>query len=35
VARMEDGRDSYRVSVGRTEGKRSLGIPRRSWEDNI
>ena len=25
----------YRVLVGRPEGKRSLGRPRRSWEDNI
>jgi hypothetical protein len=25
----------YRVSVGKTEGKRPLGKPRRRWEDNI
>jgi hypothetical protein len=25
----------YRVLVGRPEGKRPLGRPRRSWEDNI
>jgi hypothetical protein len=25
----------YRVLVGRPEGKRSLGRPRRRWEDNI
>jgi len=25
----------YRVLVGRTEGKRPLGRPRRRWEDNI
>ena len=25
----------YRVLVGKTEGKRSLGRPRRRWEDNI
>jgi hypothetical protein len=35
VARMGDGRGIYRVSVGRTEGKKALGRPRRRWEDNI
>jgi hypothetical protein len=25
----------YRVSVGKSEGKRQLGRPRRRWEDNI
>ena len=25
----------YRVSVGKPEGKRQLGIPMRRWEDNI
>jgi hypothetical protein len=35
VARMGEGRDAYRVLVGRPEGKRLLGKPRRSWEDNI
>jgi hypothetical protein len=25
----------YRVLVGKSEGKRPLGIPRRRWEDNI
>jgi hypothetical protein len=29
------GRDVYRVLVGKPEGKRSLGKPRRRWEDNI
>jgi hypothetical protein len=29
------GRDVYRVLVGRSEGKRPLGRPRRRWEDNI
>jgi hypothetical protein len=28
-------RDRYRRSVGKPEGKRSLGRPRRKWEDNI
>ncbi|KAJ4434356.1 hypothetical protein ANN_22915 [Periplaneta americana] len=35
VARMGESRNSYRVSVGRPEGKRPLGRPRRRWEDNI
>jgi hypothetical protein len=35
VARMGDERCVYRVLVGRTEGKRPLGRPRRRWEDNI
>jgi hypothetical protein len=28
VARMGEGRDFYRILVGRTEGKRPLGRPR-------
>jgi hypothetical protein len=32
---MGDGRGVYTVLVGRPEGKRPLGRPRRSWEDNI
>jgi hypothetical protein len=35
VARMGEGRYFYRVLVGRPEGKRPLGRPRRRWEDNI
>jgi hypothetical protein len=35
VARMGEGRDAYRVLVGRPEGKRPLGRPRRRWEDSI
>jgi hypothetical protein len=35
VARMEEGRGVYRVLVGRPEGKRPVGKPRRRWEDNI
>jgi hypothetical protein len=30
-----EGRGVYRVLVGRPEGKRPLGRPRREWEDNI
>jgi hypothetical protein len=35
VARMGEDRGVHRVLVGKPEGKRSLGRPRRSWEDNI
>jgi len=35
VARMGEGRDVHRVLVGKPEGKRPLGRPRRIWEDNI
>jgi hypothetical protein len=35
VARMEEGTGVYRVLVGRPEGKRPLGRPRRRWENNI
>jgi len=32
---MGERRDVYRVLVGRPEGRRSLGRPRRRWEDII
>jgi hypothetical protein len=35
VARMGEERGVHRVLVGKTEGKRPLGRPRRRWEDNI
>ena len=35
VARMGEGRGAYRVLVGKPEGKRPLGRPRRRWVDNI
>ena len=35
VARMGEGRGVHRVLVGKLEGKRPLGRPRRRWEDNI
>jgi hypothetical protein len=35
VARMGERRGAYRVLVGKPEGKRPLGRPRRRWEDNI
>ena len=34
MARMGEGRGVYRVLVGKPEGKRPLGKPRRRWEDN-
>jgi hypothetical protein len=33
VARMGEGRGVHRVLVGKPEGKRPLGRPRRRWED--
>jgi hypothetical protein len=35
ITRMGERRDVYRVLVGKPEGKRPLGTPRRSWKDNI
>jgi len=35
VERVGEGRGVYRVLVGKLEGKRPLGRPRRRWEDNI
>ena len=35
VARMGERRGVYRDLVGKPEGRRPLGIPRRRWEDNI
>jgi hypothetical protein len=32
---MEEGRVVYRRLVGKPEGKRPLGRPKRRWEDNI
>ena len=32
---MGERRGIYRVLVGKPEGKRSLGRPRRRWKDNI
>ena len=34
VARMVEERGVYRVLVGKPEGKRPLGRPRRRWVDN-
>ena len=35
VAHMGEERGVHRVLVGKLEGKRPLGRPRRRWEDNI
>jgi len=35
VARMEEDRGVHRVLVGKPEGKRPLGRPRRRWEVNM
>jgi hypothetical protein len=34
VARTGEGRNVYRVLVGKPEGKRPLGRQRRSWDQN-
>jgi hypothetical protein len=35
VARMGEKRNAYRLLVGKPEGKRPIGRPRRRWVDNI
>ena len=35
MARMGEERVVYRVLVGKLEGRRQLGRPRRRWVDNI
>jgi transcription termination factor 2 len=35
VARMDGTRGLHQVLVGKPEGKRPLGRPRRRWEDNL
>jgi hypothetical protein len=32
---MGEKRNAYRLLVGKPEGRRPLGRPRRKWEDNI
>jgi hypothetical protein len=35
VARIGEKRDGYRIFMGKLEGKRPLGRPRRKWMNNI
>jgi hypothetical protein len=35
VARMGEKRNACRILVGKTEGEKRLGRPRRRWVDNI
>jgi hypothetical protein len=35
VEHMEEKRNVYIILVGKPEGKRPLGRPRRRWKDNI
>jgi hypothetical protein len=35
AARMGTKKNAYRILVGKPEGKRPQGRPRRRWEDNI
>jgi hypothetical protein len=35
MALMGEKRGSYRVAVGKPEGKRTLGRPKHRWEVNI
>ena len=35
VARMEEGRNAFKMLTGKSKGKRPLGRPSRRWEDNI
>jgi hypothetical protein len=35
VTRMGERRNAYRILVGKPEGRRPLGRPRRRWVDNI
>jgi hypothetical protein len=35
VARIGEKRNAYRILVGKSEGKKPLGRPRRRWVDDI
>jgi hypothetical protein len=35
VARRREERNVYRVLIGKSEGEKPLGRPRRRWEDGI
>jgi hypothetical protein len=32
---MKEMRNTYKILVGKSEGKRALGRPKRRWEDNF
>ena len=32
---MEEGKSGFKILTGKPKGKRSLGRPRRRWENNI
>jgi hypothetical protein len=32
---VEEGRSLYRGLLGKSQGKKTLGMPRRRWKDNI
>ena len=34
VARMEEGRNAFKILIGKSKGKRPLGMPGHRWEDN-
>jgi hypothetical protein len=35
VARIEEGRSTFKILISKDRGKGPLGRPRRRWEDNI
>jgi hypothetical protein len=35
IVQMGEKKNAYRILVGKPEGKRPLGRPRRTWMDNI
>ena len=35
MGRAEENRNAWRILVGKPEGKRTFGRPKRRWEDNI
>ena len=35
LARMEEGISAFKILIGKPTGKRTLGRPRRRWENNI
>ena len=35
VARMEEGRNAFKILVGKSTGKRLSRVPGLRWEDNI